>query len=438
MAMTGWFPSRLLRWLVNGGLSNPDVGAQHPNIGGSTDLEVGDERALAISAVYRCISLLTNTVACMPLGFFTQAEDGGRTEIPKDHYLPAILKKRPNPLMTALQFRTAMTSSMVGWGNAYAEVGRIGGLETPPRMLMPLDAGRMTPHRMKDGSVQYHYQTPNGIKVYAAPSILHLKGFTVDGVVGLSPLSIGRYAIGLTVAAEQYSASNFTTGGRPVGTLNFDKFLTPEQREQARKVYQGITAGADNATNAWVLEGGSTYSPVGISPDDMQMLESRRFQLGEIARLFGVPSHLINDSEKATTWGSGLEQLNLSFLQYTLTPYLKAWETSIVDSLLTPVDREKIIVEHNVEGLLRADSVGRASFYATMSQNALMTRNEIRKKENLPAMEGGDELTLQSNMQLLSALAMLLEQQTRQPTQQPPPPGGGGNQPPPDDDEEDA
>jgi HK97 family phage portal protein len=182
------------------------------------------------------------------------------------------------------------------------------------------------------------------------------------------------------------------------------QFLNKEQRDQARKIYSDITAGAENATNSWVLEGGAKYEAIDIPPDDLQMLESRQFQLAEIARFFRVPSHLINDSEKSTTWGSGLEQLNLAFLQYTLNPYLRQWESVISDSLLTAPDKRRVIVEHNVEGLLRADSAGRAQFYSTMAQNGLMTRNEIRRKENLPPKTGGDELTVQVNLAPVGSL----------------------------------
>ncbi len=249
-----------------------------------------------------------------------------------------------------------------------------------------------------NGELQYHYSTQAGIRVYAKQSILHLKGFSVDGVVGLSPLAYARHVMGVSVAADTYAAKSFANGGRPASVLKFDQFLTEEQRELARKMYANLVAGADNAGNPLVLEGGTEYKPIAIPPDDMQMLQSRTFQLGEIARFFRVPSHLINDSEKATTWGTGIEQLNIGFLQYTLTPYLRRWETVLRDGLLTPQERNEITIEHNVEGLLRADSKSRSDFYKTMAQSGIMTRNEIRAKENLPRVEGGDELTVQVNL----------------------------------------
>ena len=413
-----WYPSRLLHWLIGGGLNNPEVGYQvsHPGSSGEA-VDVTDDRAFQLSAAFRCISIISQTIACMPLGFFERTEDG-REDLDEDHYVVQLLKRKPNPAMTALQFRTAMTTSLTGWGNAYALIGYSGTSNNRrPTSLTPLRTAQMMPHRASDGTITYHYTTNAGVQILAASSVFHLKGLTVDGIVGLSPLGMGRNTLGLAVAAEKYSAGAFRNGGRPIGTLNFDKFLTKEQREQARQIYQGITEGAENNANMWVLEGGSKYDPISISPDDLQMLQSRQFQLAEIARLFGVPSHLINDSEKATAWGSGLEQLNLGFLQYTLTPYMKSWESTINDSLLTAPDKRKVIVEHNVEGLLRADSAGRASFYATMVQNGLMTRNQVRSKENWEPMEGGDELTAQTNLAPLDKLGAQDAVQNRPPAE---------------------
>jgi HK97 family phage portal protein len=398
-----------------GRLENPDTGRQSSGpSGGGEAIDVSDERALQLTTVYRCIALIAQTVACMPLGFFQRRQDGDRDDLDDDHYVVQLLKWKPNQAMTALEMRVALTMQLVGWGNGYGRVFYSGvGDRERPTSIVPMKPSLTTVYRIADGSLQYHYQTDSGIQVLSAKSVLHLKGLTLDGVVGLSPLSVGRQALSLSVAAERYSAGAFRNGGRPIGTLNFDKFLNAEQREQARKIYQAITSGADNGTNAWVLEGGVKYDAIAISPDDLQMLQSRQFQVSELARLFGVPSHLLNDSDKATSWGSGLEQLNLGFLQYTLTPYLKAWESAVSNRLLTSPDRRKVIVEHNVEGLLRADSAGRAAFYSTMAQNALMTRNEIRKKENLPGKPGGDELTLQSNMTLLRMLADMIASSMR-------------------------
>jgi HK97 family phage portal protein len=175
--------------------------------------------------------------------------------------------------------------------------------------------------------------------------------------------------------------------------MTVDRILTTEQRDKLREIYEGL-----DANSLWVLEGGTGYQQMSLPPDDMQMLESRQFQLADIARFFRVPSHMINDTSNTTSWGSGIEQLNLGFLTYTLRPYLTRWESAVSHSLLSRTDRRKYFVEHNVEGLLRADSAARSNFYATAAQNGWMSRNEIRRKENLPPVDGADELTVQVNL----------------------------------------
>ena len=400
-----WIPKRIARLLANGGLTNPEAGVQSGDVAvlGAEATDVTDERAMQLSAVWSCVRLLSESVGNLPLEFYRQEADG-RVPLPDDHPVVELFEK-PNQAMTGLELREALTCQLVLWGNAYAKIGFAGrGSTLRPVSLTPLDPSKMDVVKLADGSIQYHYYTESGTNVYSSKEILHLKGFSAEGLVGFSVLGVARHSMGLSVAAEQYSAGAFRNGGRPVGTLNFSEFLTQEQRTKAREMYQNITSGAVNNTNMWVLEGGVTYQPIQIPPDDLQMLESRQFQLAEIARFFRVPSHLINDSEKATSWGSGLEQLNLAFLQFTLTPYLRRWEANIVRSLLNPADQRSVVVEHNVDGLLRADSKGRADFYSSAAQNGWMTRNEIRAKENLSSVEGGDELTVQVNLTTLEKL----------------------------------
>lgn len=400
-----WYPRRIFQWLASG-LSNPSTGVQNsgPVSLSAEAVDISDERALQLSAVWSCVRLISETVSYLPLGLYKRGE-AGRTELSLDHPLSVLLKRTPNQAMTDVEFREAMTTQLVLWGNAYARIGWSGPRQdSRPVSLTPLRPGHMDVIRQSDGTVVYHYTTEEGTDVYSPRSIMHLKGFSAEGIIGFSPLALARHSLGLTVAAEQYSAGAFRNGGRPIGTLNFDQFLTAEQRATALKMYENITSGALNNAKSWVLEGGVKYDPIGIPPDDLQMLDSRRFQIAEIARFFRVPSHLINDSEKSTSWGSGIEQQNLGFLQYTLMPYLRRWETVIRKSLMTPMEKRTLIVEHNVEGLLRADSKTRAEFYSSATQNGWMTRKEVRSKENLPFIEGSDELTVQVNLTPLDEL----------------------------------
>ena len=396
-----WYPNRIFRWLANG-LANSETGVQ--STGGVAQAEaadISDQRAMQLSTVWSCVRLISETVACLPLGFYRTTDDG-REALDEDHRLVTLLKRSPNQSMTDIEFREAMTMQLVLWGNAYARIRRDGAGD--PVSLTPLIPGKMDVVRRPDGSIFYQYYTDNAVETYEKADIFHLKGFSAEGVVGFSPLALARQTMGLAVAAEQYSAGSFRNGGRPLGTLNFEQVLTPDQRKAAHAIYEDITGGAMNNARSWVLEGNAKYNPISIPPDDLQMLESRQFQIAEICRFFRVPSHLVNDSSKSTAWGSGLEQLDLGFLKYTLTPYMRRWETTIRNSLMRPLEKRRLVIEHNVEGLLRADSKARAEFYSNMAQNGLMTRNEIRRKENLPAMDGGDELTVQVNLTPINQL----------------------------------
>jgi HK97 family phage portal protein len=374
-----------------GGLSNPTEGVQvsgKDTNSTKSGVALTDEKAMALSAVWSCVRLITETVGSLPLGVFERTQDG--RESAEAHYLHSLLRESPNALMTPLEFREALTMQVALWGNGYAEIKRDN--KGNPITLTPLHPGRVKPVR-EAGTVTYHYSTESGGHIYAKESILHLKGFGVEGIVGLSPLAYARETMGITQAADDYAASTYTTGARPSGVMTVDRILTTEQRDKLREIYEGL-----DANSLWVLEGGTGYQQMSLPPDDMQMLESRQFQLADIARFFRVPSHMINDTSNTTSWGSGIEQLNLGFLTYTLRPYLTRWESAVSHSLLSRTDRRKYFVEHNVEGLLRADSAARATFYSTMVQNGVYTRNEVRKKENLAPVDGADELTVQVNM----------------------------------------
>ena len=396
------FYTSVLRFFGVGQLANPESGAQQSGPATrSTEsgIVVSDERAMQVSAVWSCVRLISETVASLPLGFYRTVGDD-RERLERSHPVVDLFYRKPNAMMTAQEFREAMTCQLSLWGDAYAKIEWLG---DRPVSLIPLKPEGVTPVRV-GGEITYHVATGAGITVLAKRSVLHLKGFGTDGIVGLSPLAYARQVLGVTVSADKYASKSFANGGRPGGVLTLDRFLEPKQRELVRDLYSNLSATAENAGQLWVLEGGMKYESISIPPDDMQMLQSRQFQLGEIARIFRVPSHLINDTEKSTSWGSGIEQLNLGFLQYTLRPYLTRWESVLRDSLLSSTDREVVVIEHNVEGLLRADSAARANFYAQMAQNGLMSRNEIRRKENLPAVVGGDALTAQVNLAPLDKL----------------------------------
>jgi len=379
------------RLFGDGGLTNPIEGFQasgKDTRSTTAGVSLTDEKAMALSAVWSCVRLISETVASLPLNVYERTDDGRQAA--ESHYLHMLLREAPNSLMNPLEFREALTMQVALWGNGYAEIKRDN--RGVPVSLTPLHPARVTPVR-EAGTVTYHYEQGRGTHIYAKESILHLKGFGVEGVVGLSPLAYARETMGISSAADSYASKTFTNGSRPSGVLTVDRLLTTEQREKLRDLYESL-----DSNSLWVLEGGTGYQQLTVPPDDLQMLESRQFQLADIARFFRVPSHMINDTSNTTSWGSGIEQLNLGFLTYTLRPYLTRWESAVSHALLPRTARRRYFVEHNVEGLLRADSAARANFYSTALQNGWMSRNEVRRKENLPEVEGADELTVQVNL----------------------------------------
>lgn len=389
--------SPILRLFGLGGLANQDTGAQQGSTGDTatdTGISVSDERAMKVSAVWACCQYITNSVCSLPLNFYERTS-GSRRELNK-HYLNDLFHVQPNALMKPRDFRKAMTLQMCMWSNAYAEIIWIG---DRPVSVVPLRPARMTPFINNDGSLTYHYQMDQGVRILSKKSVLHLKGFGTDGIVGFERSAYARQALGLSVSADTYAAKQFANGGRSGGGyLMFDNFLTKEQREQARALYQGMSETAFNKGKLWILEGGVKYETDALNPDTMQMIETRKMQLGEIARFFGVPEVLIGGGGATSAWPASFEQQLLSFLTFTLQDYLDEWEHAIKYSLVLPRDRRRIIVDHDTTGFIKMDSVAKAQLQSTWVQNGLKTRNEIRAINNDLPKDGGDDLTVQMNL----------------------------------------
>lgn len=403
------------RLFSKGAISNPDTGYQAGSVESTSTragISVTDENALKISAAWACVQLITNTVAGMPLSVFRDTDDG-RIPLKSRHFLTDLFHIRPNLWMKPRDFRLAMTAQMALFNNAYAEKqfsgDRIVG-------LVPLRAGRMMPFITKDGQLTYHYSTEKGVKVYAAESIFHLKGFGFDGIIGAERNNYARETLGLSSAADIYAAKQFANGGRPGGVLTLDKFLTKDQREQLREIYEGISEGPQNSNKLWVLEGGMKYETLDFNADQMQMIVTRQHQVSDIARYFGVPDVLIGGSGAKSAWPASFEQQMLMFLTHTIQPYLDEWESAIKFSLL-PRNTD-INVDHDASGLVKMDSGSKSRYLATMVQNGLMTRNEGRRSINLQDVEGGDRLTVQTNLSNIEDLPDAAEaRQSDQPVQ---------------------
>jgi len=392
--------SRVLAAFGVGRLANPDIGIQQTgptSRGTSANITVNDDRALAVSAVWACVQKIVQPGATLPLGFFART-DTGREALPEDNPLCRLLKYRPNQYMTGLQFRQAMWTQRVIWGNAYARIDWSG---DEPAAITPLKPEHVTVERTAAGTV-YKYSSESETVDYDSANIMHWKGWGPDGVVGLSPLSYARQALGISVSADNRAANSFRT--LPAGALKFDKFLTDEQRAKARQLYAGLEATAENPGDGspWLLEGGSDFVKIMDDLDKLQMLQSRQFQVADLCRFFGVPAVMVDGNAGATSaWPASFEQQVLSFLTFTLKEYFDEFEDAARSSLIRrPADQRSTIIEHNVEGFLRADSSARSGFYATALQNGWMNRDEVRAKENLPPLPDGQgqEYTVQTNL----------------------------------------
>lgn len=348
---------------------------------------VSGATALTLSAVWACVNLVAGTGASLPLMVYRTARDGSR-DVDKEHPLYRVLHDSPNFDQTAVDFWEYVFASVELWGNAYARVSRNGGKVVG---LHPVAPQYMAVRRLSSGSLEYRWTEAGKSYVETDDAMLHIRGFGGNPLGGMSTLHFGRNTFGLARAIDKAAGKTFQNGLRPSGTLTFEKWLSAEQRDIAETKLSERYAGAMNAGRPMVLEGGVKWATLSINPEDAQMLESRGFSVEEICRFFGVPPFMIGHTEKSTSWGTGLEQQTMGFQKFTLRRRLKRIEQALEKQLLTPADRAAgIIIEFNLEGLLRGDSAARATFYQSGLTNGWMTINEVRALENLPPVKGGN------------------------------------------------
>jgi HK97 family phage portal protein len=362
------------------------------------------DTAMTVDAFFACVRLISSTIASLPLTITERAADGGRI-VRRDHPLYMLLHDAPNADQTAFEFFESVVAHLCLWGNAFAEKTVSAGQVRALTLLRP---DLMTVYRDQLGALRYRYSDQLGIREYAEDEIFHARAFGTGGDVGLSPISFGRQALGTAMAGEEAAGRTFANGLRPSGYFISPQVLTSEQREQARKVLIEPLQGSEHAGEAGLLEGGFTWQDVSIQPRDAELLLSRRHSIESVCRVMGVFPVLIGHNAEGTTqWGSGTEQLILAWYTLGLRPYLVRIEQAIKRSLIAPSERQIIAPEFVLEGLLRADSAGRAAFYSQMVQNGIYSRNDCRAKEGLPAVDGGDVLTAQTNLAPLETLGAI-------------------------------
>jgi HK97 family phage portal protein len=387
-------------------------------MGGSTSgKRVNARSSMQMTAVYSCVRILSEAVAGLPLHLY-EYTNGGSKEKAVKHPLYFLLHDEPNPEMTSFVFRETLMTHLLLWGNAYAQIIRNGKGEV--MALYPLMPDRMEVDRDEKGRLYYEYTTSTDDAPINKKStvklrpldVLHIPGLGFDGLVGYSPIAMAKNAIGMAIACEEYGAKFFANGAQPSGVLEHPGTLKDPSR--VRESWQQTFGGSQNANKVAVLEEGMKYTPISISPEQAQFLETRKFQINEIARIFRVPPHMVGDLEKSSF--SNIEQQSLEFVKYTLDPWVSRWEQSMVRSLLTEEEKKRYFIKFNVDGLLRGDYQSRMTGYATARQNGWMSANDIRELENLdriPAELGGDLYLINGNMTKLSDAGLFAKTDTQ-------------------------
>lgn len=357
---------------------------------------VGAQDAMTLSTVWACVRLIAGTISALPVMIYRDGPNDTR-KLAKDHPLYLLLHNSPNADQSALDFWQFLCVSLELWGNAYARIVRGAGKRIVA--LIPIRPDVVQVRRATDGSILYRFVDQGIAYEVGQDEMFHIRGFGGAPLGGLSTLAFGRNSFGLALAIDEASAHVYRNGLRPTGVLTTKdgKVLKKEDREDIYK-YVVEPFGGDNNGKPLVLEGGMSWTQIAINPGDAKMIESRHASVEDGCRWFGVPPHLVGHTAGNTQLGSSIEQQTLGWLVFGLRERLKRIEQAAMKQLLTPAERLTITIEFNFEALLRADSAARAAFYTAMVQNGIMTRNEVRRLENLPPIQGGDELTIQSNM----------------------------------------
>ena len=371
--------------------------------GSSSGKNVNERTAMQMTAVYACVRILSEAIAGLPLHLYRYTDEGSK-EKALEHRLYGLLHDEPNPEMTSFVFRETLMTHLLLWGNAYAQIIRNGKGEV--LALYPLMPNKMQVDRDDNGQLYYTYSrtkeeanakdSESSVKL-SPYDVLHIPGLGFDGLVGYSPIAMAKNAIGMAMACEEFGAKFFANGASPSGVLEHPGIL--KDPAKVRDSWNAAYGGSANSHKVAVLEEGMKYSPISISPNEAQFLETRKFQINEIARIFRVPPHMVGDLEKSSF--SNIEQQSLEFVKYTLDPWVIRWEQSLARALFSPDEKHTYFFKFNVEGLLRGDYQSRMTGYATARQNGWMSANDIRELEDLdriPADEGGDLYLVNGNM----------------------------------------
>ncbi len=372
--------------LLNGGWS-----VYESNAGAN----VSSENAMGLAVVYACVRLLSQTIAMLPLRLYER--DGDRETIAEGHPVDRLLWLEPNRWQTPFEFKQMLAAHVALGGNMYAFVSRRGG---EVQEIVPLHPRRMEVRQEDDLFSTYHYTTWAGHREdFVSTEILHWRGLTTDGIMGLSPVKMARNAIGLTMQQEKHAAFLFRQGAQPIGFLKTDRQLTQEAAKKLRERFDAAFAGVDNSHRTVVLEEGMDWVKSGFNAEETQFLQSRKYMRNELAMYFGIPPHMIGDVEKSTSWGSGIEQQGIGFLTYTLRAWLTSLEETINRDMLRYDEKDRFFAQFDTSPLTRGDFKSRVDALISLRNNGGITTNELRKDLSLNPLddEGADRLVTSSN-----------------------------------------
>lgn len=348
------------------------------------------DSAMGISAVWACVKLLAETTATLPFRLYKLNDKGRKVAV--NHPLSILFSGKVNRYQNLIEFLETVMLNLVTSGNAYVLKIYTGDILTS---LLPLMSTQVELTMLSDGTLVYTYTHDGGVQVITPANMWHIK-LMGNGVIGLSPIDYQRNTVGIAIAAEGAVTKIYRNGAKPSGVLSMDRMLTPKQRTEIRANFATLTASEDD--RLMVLEGGMKFAQVSLSPQDIELLDSRKYQISEICRWYGVPSVLVNDANGTSVWGSGIEQIMEAFYRLTLRPMLEKIELSAKINLLAPGERDRYQFEFDLSALLRSSDKARFEKYRIGITSSIMTPNEARAEENLDPLEGGDKLFIQGAM----------------------------------------
>lgn len=379
--------SYVMRFL--GGVFNRSPDHEHWWSGAATQsiagIPVTADTALKLSTVWACIGLLSETIASLPL-FVYRFSDGDERQRARNHPLYPVLHDQPNTWQTAAEWREMMTGHALLRGNAYSQI--VPGPRGAVDQLLPIHPDRVTVERLQNNRLRYKVRQDDAtLRTFNQEDIFHLRGPSQDGVIGMSIIDYARDSFGIGLAAERYGSTFFANDSRPGGVLRTDSRLSKDAAERLKASWEAAHTGR-NQNRVAILEDGLQWQTIGVTPDQAQFLETREFQAEDICRWFRVPPHMVGLTSKATSWGSGIEQMSIGFVTYTLMPWLTRWKQVISRDLIIATDT--YFVDFVVEGLLRGDISSRYQAYATGRQWGWLSVNDIRRLENMNPVDNGD------------------------------------------------